>query len=74
MFNAKGIDGVGGLDGQLVSEFQEPVRTVLFADHVLYYLGSTQGWHKPQRPFGFVTLLDGHVEGHDTLSVRRLLW
>ena len=74
MFNAVGLEGVGGLAGQRVSQFREPVRTVLFADHVLYYLGGTEGWHKPQQPSGYVALLDGHVEGHTAASVRQLVW
>jgi hypothetical protein len=74
MFNAVGLDGQGGLAGQWASQFHDPVRTVLFADHVLYHAGATERWHNPNYSAGFVALLDGHVEGHTAFSVRELLW
>lgn len=74
MFNAVGVGGVGGLAGQRAGDFLQPTRTVLFADHVLYYPNAPRGWHLPSPPTGRVGLLDGHVEAHNATSVKRLVW
>jgi prepilin-type N-terminal cleavage/methylation domain-containing protein len=74
MFNAIGLGGQGGLAGHRVNQFPETTRTVLFADHILYFQTESDGWHKAQQPFGYVALLDGHVEGQSSTTVRNLVW
>jgi prepilin-type N-terminal cleavage/methylation domain-containing protein len=74
MFNANGYHGYGGLAGKKATTVQQPSRTVLFCDNVLYFMDNPTGWHKQRVSAGYVTLLDGHVEGHNAATVTRLEW
>jgi prepilin-type N-terminal cleavage/methylation domain-containing protein/prepilin-type processing-associated H-X9-DG protein len=74
MFNCYGYEaGTGGLAGKKAAGVVNPAQMVLFADNVLVFPDSPDGWHKPI-PAGNVLMVDGHVEAHTWYSVQKLDW